>query len=176
MKKTTLTLALLLTSLIAQAKVTETVLEISKTIHSKNVLHYQVDVDESSCLFTSGLVANWKMDEEDGRWKSLNDSMGMIKAPLTPKIVSRHKDEIVFETPSMHDLVKKGLIDEAQVSVRISKGRGAKCEIQTLGMIHGQMINVERLHSKVTFFGNVKWVEVIGTTLDGRKFDKKFKN
>ena len=176
MKKTSLIIAFFLTSLMTHASVTRTILEISKTIHSKNVLHYQVQVDKSSCHFLSGISANWKMDEEDGRWKPLSESMRMIKKPLTPKIISQRSDEIIFETHSMNDLVRKSLIDEAQVRVRILKGKNDKCETQTIGLIHGQMVNVERLHSKVTFWGKIKWLEVIGTTLDGKKYDKKFEN
>lgn len=176
MKKTTLTLTLLLLPFITQAKVVETVLEVSKTINEKNVLHYQVEYDESACEFTSSLAANWKMDEEDGRWKSLSDSMAMIRGPLTPKIISKTSDEIVFETTSMEELQDKNLIDEARVSVRISPSTSQTCEIQTLALVGGQLIDVDRLHSKVTMFGNVKWVQVIGKTLEGQVFNKKFKN
>ena len=114
------------------------------------------------------------MGEEKGQWKPLKDSMKMIRKPLTPKILSKAADEMTFMTPSMEELKEKGVIDEGHVSIRISPGINQTCDIQTLALVEGEFVNVSTLHSKVSIFGSVKWVEVQGQNLDGEKVRKKF--
>ncbi|WP_127716788.1 hypothetical protein [Halobacteriovorax sp. HLS] len=154
----------------------ETILKVSKTINEKNILHYKVSFEPSRCELSGELVAEWKMDEDEGQWKSLNESMKMIRKPLTAEIISSSSDEIVFSTPSMEDLKSRGVLDESRVSIRISPGANQTCDIQTLAMVEGELVEVSRLHSKVSMFGSVKWVEVHGLTLDGEKIRKRFSN
>lgn len=177
MNKLILGLASLLFLQNGLASESETILLISKTMNEKNILHYKVDFEPSKCEFTEeGIKAVWKMNEEDGRWKPLTDSMKMIRKPLMPKIISKSSDEIVFETPSMEELKELNILDEGRVSIRISPGVNQVCEIQTLALIDSEVIDVDRLHSKVSMFGSVKWVQVLGRDLDGKKYTKKFKN
>jgi hypothetical protein len=176
MKKLMMGLSTLMFTLSLNAAETESVLLISKTKNEKNVLHYKVSFEPSKCEFTGGLKALWKMDEDDGSWKPLSESMSFIKEPLSPKVISNTSDEIVFETPSMKDLNEMNILDEGRVAIRISPGTNQICEFQTLALVNSEYVDVKRLHSNITMFGSVKWVEIHGETLDGEKYKKRFKN
>lgn len=165
----------LLLSLSAAAKQT-TVLEVSKTINSKNVLHYKVNYDEATCELKSNVFADWKMDEEDGRWKSLDESPGMIRRPLEPTTSKLSAHELVFVTSSMDDFAQKGYLDQKQVVVRIEEDSKGDCVVKNEISIGGKDYDVHRIHSKVTLFGNVKWVEVTAQNDQNKSVTFKLKN
>ncbi len=151
-----------------------TILKVSKTINSKNVLHYKVQYDERTCEISGDVYADWKMDEEDGRWKSLDESSSFIKAPLDPQSTIVSGSEIIFTTESMNEFSKKKIIDQEQIIVRTDLEKNGKCHISNEILIQGRRYNVTQLHSKVTVFGNVKWVEITAIDESGRQSKMKF--
>ncbi|MCR9204676.1 MAG: hypothetical protein NXH75_08875 [Halobacteriovoraceae bacterium] len=170
----TLPLILLLTSPLLASEAT--ILRVSKTINSKNVLHYKVKFDAETCELKSNVYAEWKMDEEDGRWKPLTDSMGMIRAPLEPKMVAKTAYEAEFVTDSMTDFRDKKILTSDRVRVQIEQGGDSSCVLKNEVDVQGSLLNIEKIHSKVTIFGNVKWVQIMGVDSTGSKYDKKFKD
>lgn len=175
MKKLILTplfLSLLpITSLMASEA---TILKVSKTINSKNVLHYKVKYDEATCEIKSHVFADWKMDEEDGRWKSLEESSGFIKGPLKPHSTIVSGSELFFTTESMDEFSKKKIIDQEKVVVRTDRDANGACKLSNQIRIKGKSYNVTQLHSKVTVFGNVKWVEITAQDNSGKSIKLKF--
>lgn len=170
----TLPLILLLTSPLLASEAT--ILRVSKTINSKNVLHYKVKYDAETCELKSDIYAEWKMDEEDGSWKPLTESMGMIRKPLEPKMVAKTAYEAEFVTDSMTDFQKKKILMSDRVRVQIEQGQDSNCVLKNEVDVQGNLLNLERIHSKVTIFGNVKWVQILGVDSSGSKYDKKFKD
>lgn len=165
-------LVLLLSTSIFAAK-EATILKVSKTMNSKNVLHYKVNYDEETCELTSDVFAQWKMDEEDGRWKPLEESMGMIKGPLLPKILSKSVYEVEFVTDSMKEFQDKKILSNDLVRVNIESADNG-CKLSNEVDVKGRTLSVEQLHTKVTMFGNVKWVQIIGRDSDGKKVNLGF--
>ena len=145
-------------------------------MNSKNVLHYKVKYDAETCELKSDIYAEWKMDEEDGRWKPLTDSMGMIRKPLEPKMVAKTAYEAEFVTDSMSDFQKKKILSDDRVRVQIEQGENSSCILKNEVNVQGDLLNIERIHSKVTMFGNVKWVQILGEDSAGKRYDKKFKD
>lgn len=153
-----------------------TILRVSKTINSKNVLHYKVQYNAETCELESGVYAEWKMDEEDGRWKPLSESMGMIKGPLEPHMKGQNLYEAEFMTESMGDFQKKKILMSDRVRVLIEQNSQGQCDVKNEVNVQGRVLNLEKIHSKVTMFGNVKWVELSGTDSQGQKYEKRFKD
>ena len=151
-----------------------TILKVSKTINSKNVLHYKVKFDEKTCELNGDIFADWKMDEEDGRWKSLDESSSFIKGPLQPESMTVSGSEVIFTTESMGEFSKKKIIDQEQVVVRSDFDKNGTCKITNEIMIKGNSYHVSQLHSKVTIFGSVKWVEITAEDERGKKVKMKF--
>ncbi len=151
-----------------------TILKVSKTINSKNVLHYKVQYDEQTCEIKSNVFADWKMDEEDGRWKPLDESSGFIKGPLQPHGSIVSGSEVIFTTESMDEFSKKKIIDQELVTVRIGTNKNGGCNITNEIRIKGKSYNVIQLHSKVTMFGSVKWVEITAEDETGKKVKFKY--
>ncbi len=173
-KKTLSTLFLALLPFTSLMAAEATILKVSKTINSKNVLHYKVQYDEQTCEITGKVFADWKMDEEDGRWKSLEESSSMIKKPLRPQSTLLSGSELIFTTESMGEFSKKKIIDQEQVVVRTDRNKSGSCQLTNEIMIRGKRYNVTQLHSKVTMFGNVKWVEVTAQDENGKTTTMKF--
>lgn len=173
-KITTLPLLLLLSCPLFASEAT--ILRVSKTINSKNVLHYKVQYDAETCELKSDIYAEWKMDEEDGRWKPLTDSMGMIRKPLEPKMVGKTAYEAEFVTDSMTEFQQKKILTSDRVRVQIEQGENSNCIVKNEVDVQGVLLNLERIHSKVTMFGNVKWVQILGTDSAGKAYDKKFQD
>ena len=165
-------LILLLTTPIFASEVA-TVLKVSKTMNTKNVLHYKVKYDKETCELESEVYAEWKMDEEDGRWKPLEESMSMIKGPLLPKILGKTAYEVEFVTDSMKEFQEKKILSNDLVRVNIESADNG-CKIQNEVDVKGRTLSVEQLHSRVTIFGNVKWVQIIGTDANGAKVNLGF--
>lgn len=176
MKKSILALTVLFVSFNTFALSEMTVLKVSKTINPKNVLHYKIKYDKDTCELKSNIFAEWKMDEEDGRWKSLNDSAGMIKAPLNPKTTSLDFYEADFETDSMADFQEKGILSSANVKVISGQEKSGSCNIHNQIILNGQPVQIDQLHSKVNFIGSVKWIELTGVDVNGRPFKKHINN
>lgn len=152
-----------------------TILRVSKTLNSKNVLHYKVNYDEKTCEINGNVYADWKMDEEDGRWKSLKKSAGFIEKPLRPHSTIVSGSELIFETESMEELAQKRIIDQEQILVKTTLDEDGTCRISNEISIKGKTYHVTRLHSKVTFFGSVKWVEISGVDESGKQVKMRFK-
>lgn len=144
-----------------------TILKVSKTVNPKNVLHYKVKYDANTCELTSGVYGEWKMDEEDGHWKPLSESMNMIRKPLEPKMRTQNNYEAEFVTESMADFQDKKILATDRVRVKIEEQDG-KCILNNEVDLRGSTIQVDQLHSKITMFGNVKWVQIIGKSQDGK--------
>jgi hypothetical protein len=175
MKKLTPTL-LLLFSISTFASSEATILKVSKTINSKNILHYKVKYDPDTCEIRSDIYAEWKMDEDDGKWKSLQDSMDMIREPLEPVIRTRNNYEVEFITESMKDFQKKKILSTEKVRVTIETKDDGLCTLKNQIEVQGVTLNVSRIHSKVTIFGNVKWVQIIGQDQDGEPYNRTFQD
>lgn len=164
-KKNLLPLLLLLLSPLTFGAET-TILKVSKTVNPKNVLHYKVKYDESTCELTSAVYAEWKMDEEDGRWKPLSESMSMIRKPLEPKVKVQNHYEVEFATDSMTDFQDKKILSKDRVRVSIESAED-KCVLKNEVDLRGSTIQINQLHSKLTMFGNLRWVQIIGENKDG---------
>lgn len=165
-------LILLLTTPLLAAE-EATVLKVSKTMNTKNVLHYKVKYDKETCELTSPVYAEWKMDEEDGRWKPLEESMGMIKGPLLPKNLGNTVYEAEFVTESMKEFQEKKILSSDLVRVNI-ESTDSGCKLANQVEVKGETLSVEQLHTRVTMFGNVKWVQIIGTNQAGEKVNLGF--
>ena len=150
-----------------------TILKVSKTINSKNVLHYKVEYDERTCEIRSDVFADWKMGEEDGRWKPLSESAGFIEKPLRPHSSILSGSEVIFVTESMNEFASKKIIDHEQVTVRAERDESGNCSLTNEIIIKGRRFNVTQLHSKVTIFGSVKWVEVYAEDESGKQVKMK---
>lgn len=169
MKKLTLTLAVLLSVNSFASTKEESILKVSKTMNSKNILHYKVKYDSNTCELKGNVYAEWKMDEEDGQWKPLSESMGMIKRPLEPKPRAKTNYEIEFITDSMSDFQKKKILSADKVRVIIDQTDEGKCTLKNEIEVQNEVINVSQIHSDVSLFGNVKWVQIIGHKENGHK-------
>jgi lipopolysaccharide assembly outer membrane protein LptD (OstA) len=143
-----------------------TILKVSKTVNPKNVLHYKVKYDADTCELSSGVYGEWKMDEEDGHWKPLSESMSMIRAPLEPKMRTQTVYEAEFVTDSMSDFQNKKILATDRIRVKIEDKEG-KCVISNEVDLRGQTVQVNQLHSKLTMLGNVRWVQIISEKPNG---------
>jgi hypothetical protein len=152
-----------------------TILKVSKTINEKNVLHYKVRYDDATCEIKGDVYADWKMDEEDGQWKSLDESPGFIRGPLEPKSTAVSSSEVIFVTESMDEFSKKGILDSRQVTVSVDRNKSGACQVRNEVLVRGELYNLKRLHSKVTMFGNVRWVEFHGEDSSGRPVKMRLK-
>lgn len=150
-----------------------TVLKVSKTVNQKNVLHYKVKYDQETCELTSPVYAECKMDEEDGRWKPLEESMSMIKGPLLPKNLGQTPYEAEFVTDSMKEFQEKKILSNELVRVNIESAENG-CSLSNEVMLRGRTLSVEQLHTRVTMFGNVRWVQIIGKDQKGKKVNLGF--
>jgi|GEM_PF-2521437 len=152
-----------------------TVMKVSKNKNEKNVLHYKVQYDKSSCEFTSGVYAEWKMDEEEGQWKPLSESMNLIKKPLWPNSLQVSGTELQFVTPAMEDFQQKKILSSSDIRLKVEFGTENGCSISNETEVRGQIINVIELKSNLGFLGGVNSVIVRGRTLDGRWYEETFK-
>jgi hypothetical protein len=151
------------------------VLKVSKNINEGNVLHYKVEYDSSRCEFTSEIFAEWKMDEEDGRWKSLSDSAGMIRRPLEPSTAIVSDNEVSFETESMGEFRKKKILSSSKVEVFIEPSV-AGCEISTEAIVKGQRMQLDEIKSHLNWTRtNVKKVTIVGEDENGRRVQRDYK-
>jgi hypothetical protein len=151
---------------------TKTVFRVYKSIKAKNVLHYKVDIDASKCTFTSGVYAEWKMDEEDGRWKPLAESSGMIKKPLWPNNSTLKNQEINFDTEAIENFQEKGVVQSSNVGLFIEKQNNGRCLIKNLVLVDNKDINLSYLHVK-TFLGSISKVTIKGEGfIDKKEFNK----
>ena len=152
---------------------TATVFRIFKNINSKNVLYYKVDYNERNCTFTSDVYADWKMDAEDGRWKSLSKSSKKIKEPLWPRTRRDSNKSLSFDTNGINDFQQQKVIDSDEIKVFIERNKNKKCSIKNLVLVDGKNINVSYLYTKVTFWGSITDVSVVGKGFDDNKEFKK---
>lgn len=152
---------------------TATIFRIFKNINSKNVLFYKVNYDKKNCTFTSDVYADWKMDAEDGRWKPLSKSSKKIKEPLWPRTSRDTKQALSFETNAINDFQQEDVIDSSDIKVFIDKQKDGKCLIRNLVLIDKKDINVSYLYTKMTFWGSITDVSVVGKGFDNNKEFKK---
>lgn len=152
-----------------------TVMKVSKNKNEKNVLHYKIQYDKSICEFTSDVYAEWKMDEEDGRWKPLSESMNLIKKPLWPNSLQVSGTEVQFVTPAMEDFQQKKILSSSDIRLKVEFNSDNGCSISNETAVRGQIINVTELISNLGFLGGVNSVTVRGRTLDNKRYEETFK-
>jgi hypothetical protein len=175
MKKLSLTLAALV-SLTTFASIDEaTVLKVSKNVNEGNVLHYKIEFDSTRCEFTSDIYAEWKMDEEDGRWKSLSESIGMIRAPLEPSTSIVSENEINFETESMTEFRNKKILSSSRVEVFIEPDAHG-CHISTEAIVKGRRMQLNEIKSHLNWTRtSVKKITILGEDENGRRIQRDYK-